>query len=178
MTEKRYCLDENELAVLLAGYGVRQLYSIGSEDNQLDKKDICMSLHSLYKSNLIEQENKSFVIEQGLKRNLGYINYSKVVLTVHIYDEERIHIICSYLARRIAVVKTDRLSKGKVSTYLADWADILEEIIGDSQDKRMKILLHKSHSGELIREELLEKGIGEEYKRNILMDYYEEGASL
>ncbi len=178
MTEKRYCLDENELTVLLAGYGIRQLYTIGHEDNQLDKKDICMSLHSLYKSNLIEQEDKSFVIEQGLKKNLGYVNYSRVALTVYIYDEDRIYITCCYLGRRITVVKSDRLSKGKVSLYLAQWDEILEELLADSKNKSVKILLNKSHSGELIREEMINSDISEEDKRHILMNYYEEGASL
>lgn len=127
-TKKRYYLNSNELAVLMANSGIKSLYGLGSA-KPMDNKDICMVLHSLYVNKIIDNYNQEgFVIDKDVREIMGIIRKSRYVMAVN--AEKTDHILkCCYLGEKIAVVSIDEKSRDIICIYAMDKDEIVDELM-------------------------------------------------
>lgn len=178
--DKRYHLNQNELAVISAGFGIEKIYGIYVGKGNVNKKEICMTLHNLYVNALIDNKNSGgFSVDSYLTDLMKNIRNSKYALVIEIGEGTLTDIICCYVGASCCVVSaTDKISPNKIILYGEYWDNILNEILKKSINSKIKVSLIESHSGSMTTETVINKETILQDKEKILNLYFEEGKGI
>lgn len=169
IVKKKYYLNPNEFAVLVANVGVKTLYGIHSS-KAIDSKEMCRIMHSLYTNQIIDNpKGKSFSVQQEMKELLYDIRDSRYMVTLE--SEQLAQAICCYLGGNVVMVYE---SQGKLAIASETKEEFVEDVKSFVSEAEIKAYVRQSATGEAVEAiELKEEGCEEQLKQ-ILEEYCRE----
>ena len=129
---KNYYLNETEYAILLAGKGIKEAYTIQADTVSMQPEDICLAMNGLYQSRLVDCEEGTFHMEEDLDLQLNQIRDAKTVLFIRNGKDETQN-MCLFSGERgvtvLQVSKVDGNSYRIGTVSSSQVLDILREKI-------------------------------------------------
>lgn len=89
-----YFLTSVEYALLLAGMGVKQIYTLQPGQMEIDERNICLAMNHLYQTGLVDSRDEAFVIRKELKELLEKIKEAEYAVFVRSGCREEQAICC------------------------------------------------------------------------------------
>lgn len=144
--KKKFYLNINELAVLMANSGITCIYGMGNSLKP-DIKDICISLHNLYKNKLIDNHNQQgFVISEEIKSILANIKAAKYIMTVEGLANDK-YMMCCYLGNEISVVLRENKLQEKLCVYTENLEQLVVDLENIAQEDTYELKLRLASDG-------------------------------
>ena len=130
MSGKRYYLTPDEFSVISAGFGIPMVYGLKQIDGMVDNKEICIALHNMYVNELIRnRDSKEFVADDEITEAMRLIKAAERFILIDISTEDKLRTMCCYVGQKCAVLSEDSLYPDKIILYLADWEDIVKDVL-------------------------------------------------
>ena len=169
IAKKKYYLNPNEFAVLVANVGVKTLYGIHSL-KAVDSKEMCKVMHSLYTNQIIDNpEGKSFSVQQEMKEILYDIRDSRYMVTLE--SEQLALAICCYLGGNVIMVYE---SQGKLAIVSKTRDEFIEDTKSFVSEAEIKIYVRQSATGEELKALSLKEEGCEKQLKQIFEEYCRE----
>lgn len=108
-----YFLTSVEYALLLAGMGVKQIYTLQSGQVEMDERKICLAMNHLYQTGLIDSRDEAFVIRKELKELLEKIKKAEYTVFVRSGGRKEQAICCFSITEGSDEISCDHKSSGK-----------------------------------------------------------------
>lgn len=90
-----YFLTPVEYAVLLAGAGMKEFYTLQSENVEINKREICLAMNHLYQTGLVDSEDEKFVVREGLEELIHGIRQADYAVFIRSGRQEE-KAVCSF----------------------------------------------------------------------------------
>lgn len=160
-TEEIFFLTAAEYAILLAGKGVRQHYSMCLRNRQpspeeLGKKEICLAMNRLYQTGLIDSDMEQFFIQETLDGLLTTIKEAERLFLVRFGREEHRDFCCFVKGEELTLL---RVSERDENSY---------EISGGSKEALAAELEKSLETNLLLSVEEIAPGDGIVRKRRLV----------
>ncbi len=167
---KKYYLNPSELAILLANAGVKKLYGLNTK-RELDNKEVCMALHSLYVNKLIDNyDSESFQVSKEISNIIKIIKEAKQVLIVQTEGEDGRY-MCCYLGQEISVISLKKGMRDKLAINSDTLESLVKEILYMADEEMVSLCINKADSGEEVERLDLFDSCSEQEIKQLLEKY-------
>lgn len=179
MSGKKYYLTPDEFSVISAGFEIPMVYGLKQIDGMVDSKEICMALHSMYVNDLIKnRDSEEFVADDEITEAMRIIKAAERFVQMDFSVEDKLNTMCCYHGQRCAVAGESFLYPDKIILYLADWEDVVNEVLGLSEEMTFVLDLMNAQNGRILDKMIITPETDEIYKREKLETYYKEAEKL
>lgn len=126
-----FFLTAVEYAILLAGKGCRQIYTLQAEGKEMDERDICLAMNHLYQTRLLDSAEEKFIVREGLEELILGIQNAERVLLVRPGRREEGTLCCFACSHGFTVTQISETDSGSYKVYAMDSKELLQKIYGE-----------------------------------------------
>lgn len=112
--QKIFFLTPVEYAILLAGKGVKEHYTLQADSEEISEEQICLGMAHLYQTGFIDSDSEQFFILEQLDEILTIIAEAETIFCARFGRHEKRDFCCFTLGDKVALV---RLSRKDENTY-------------------------------------------------------------
>lgn len=134
-TKEIFFLTAVEYAILLAGKGSRQIYTLQTEGKEVDERDICLAMNHLYQTNLLNSAEEKFIVREGLEELILGIQEAERVLLVRPGRREEGALCCFPSDHGFTVTQISETDSDSYKVYGMDSKELLERINAELETK-------------------------------------------
>ncbi len=192
---KKFYLTPIEYAILLAGKGVREHYTLQADEVEAGEEEICMAMAHLYRTGFIESDSETFFITEQLDELITVAAEAEAVFCVRFGRHEKRDFCCFAKDENMALLclsrndencyEISRCNREKMSNILEQnlvttegYEAVLEEEscyqeLCESRESISKELIRKFHNLLLSLEEI--SPLDGAVKKRFLVRFTEQG---
>lgn len=112
-----YFLTSTEYAILLAGAGMKQIYTVQAENRKIDESQICLAMNHLYQTGLVDSKEEKFVIREGLEEMIAGICQADEVLFLRSGRDEEKAVCCFKIEEGFVAAQLSDLEEDSYKIY-------------------------------------------------------------
>lgn len=135
--EQIFFLTPVEYAILLAGKGVKQHYTLQADVAKLDEVEICLAMGHLYQTGLIESDSASFFLEESLERLVNGIRDAEYILCIRFGRHEKRDFCCFAGKEQMTGLRFGRVDDNSYELFDMDETGIEEVLIKSLETRQV-----------------------------------------
>ncbi len=134
-----FLLSSIEFSILLAGKGIKSIYTLSKKERQIALEEISLAMYHLYQNNLIDGIDEKFVIKESLDILIEGIKNAKKILLMQQGGKEQYSICCYIKEDMIAAIQISRQDEDVIKVF-AMAREELFELADDLLEKQVEYI--------------------------------------
>lgn len=126
-----FFLTSVEYAILLAGKGCRQIYTLQASGKEMDEREICLAMNHLYQTRLLDSAEEKFIVREELEELLLGIQEAERVLLIRPGQREEGTLCCFAFRHGFIVTQISETDPDSYKVYATDSQELLQRIYAE-----------------------------------------------
>lgn len=135
--EQIFFLTPVEYALLLAGKGVRQHYTLQADEVKMEEAEICCAMTHLYQTGLIDSNSETFFVREDLDKLLVGIKEAEYILCIRFGRHEKRDFCCFGGKAGYTGLRLSRIDENSYEIFHTDGKRIQQELIRSLETKQV-----------------------------------------
>ena len=134
-----FLLSSTEFSILLAGKGVKSIYTLSKKERQIALEEISLAMCHLYQNNLIDGIDEKFVIKESLDILIEGIKNAKKILLMQQGGKEQYSICCYITEDMITAIQISRQDEDVIKLFAMKRQELFE-LADDLLEKQVEYI--------------------------------------